>query len=147
MQDAPGVNVNGRAPQESVSLNGAVIDVADTVKGPVPVFVKVAGCELLGVFSAVVLNVTLGVSVAPGCVPVPLRFVTVGLPAALWVNVTVPESEPSDSGVKVIGRSQKAPAATVKGRAPQVPLPAVAKFPATANPVTLSGAVPLFAMW
>lgn len=75
----------------------------------------------------------------------PLRPTICGLPPALSASVRLPERLPAAVGVNVTAITQLLPEATDARVLQVVPLAIRAKSPATAMPVKVKGAVPLFA--
>lgn len=120
----PAGTVTGSAPSELVCEKLALVVTEVIVVGPVPVFVQTAGCGALGVPMANDWNVSvLGEMLPPGCVPVPLKPVATGLPAASCVRITEPGSEPRVSGENTTGKEHPCPGANAIGIGPQVPFP------------------------
>ncbi len=130
----------GALVQLSVSLNGAVATILETCSGPVPVL-----CNVI-VFAELVVPITVeeketdvGVKVAAGVVPVPLRTRVCVVPAFPELSLTLsdPVAVPEADGVKVTDTVQDCPACKVEGQ-----LSVCEKPPAAESASPLNGLPP-----
>jgi hypothetical protein len=111
--------VIGAAVQLSVLLNGAEAKIAETCSGPVPVLCRVIVRAALVVPITVEENESdVGVKVAAGVVPVPLRIMVCAVPAfpELSLILRAPVTPPDANGVKVTDTVHEAPACRVEGQ-------------------------------